>query len=54
MECGGEDANARATRIWQRIVERGEGRPEVEGDRVAALEAFIAKRTGEGGAAPES
>ena len=54
QEHGGEDANVRATRIWQRIVERGEGRPEVEGDRVAALEAFIARRTGEGGAPPES
>ena len=54
QERGAEDANARATRIWQRIVEDGEGAPELEGDRVAALEAFIARRSEAGGAPPES
>jgi trimethylamine--corrinoid protein Co-methyltransferase len=53
-ERGGEDANTRATRIWQRIVADREGAPEPEADRVAGLEAFIAKRTAAGGAPPES
>ncbi|MEM6305514.1 MAG: trimethylamine methyltransferase family protein [Pseudomonadota bacterium] len=52
-ERGGEDTNARATRVWQDILTR-DRRPEVDGDRLEALQAFIAKRTDAGGAPPES
>ncbi|MEZ5912332.1 MAG: trimethylamine methyltransferase family protein [Paracoccaceae bacterium] len=53
-ERGGLDASQRATGLWQRIVE-GHRRPEsVAEDRIAALDAFIARREAEGGAAPES
>ncbi|MDQ2089955.1 trimethylamine methyltransferase family protein [Marimonas arenosa] len=53
-ERGAVDATTRATGIWQRIVEEKTGAPELEADRVAALEAFIARRTADGGAPPES
>lgn len=48
-ERGAEDANARATAIWQ---ERLTGAPEVllAPDRLDALDAFIARRRAEGGA----
>ena len=52
-ERGARDASQRATAIWQRIVEDGPG-VAADGDRVAALDAFIAKRSAEGGAPPVS
>ena len=52
-ERGGHDANTRATAVWQEII-AADARPDVDGDRVAALKEFIAKRTAEGGAPPES
>ena len=52
-ERGAEDINARATRYWQDVLERDE-RPDVDGDKLAALQEFIARRTQDGGAPPES
>lgn len=52
-EAGGLDADARATGIWQQRLEHFVP-PGVDGDRVAHLERFIARRTEEGGAPPES
>ncbi|WP_136443826.1 trimethylamine methyltransferase family protein [Pacificoceanicola onchidii] len=52
-ERGAKDANTRATAVWKGILEADQ-RPKVSGDRVEALQAFIAKRTAEGGAPPES
>ncbi|MEX0368575.1 MAG: trimethylamine methyltransferase family protein [Ruegeria sp.] len=52
-ERGSIDANHRATGIWQNIVDTFEA-PAHDPDRVAALQDFIARRTEEGGAAPES
>jgi trimethylamine--corrinoid protein Co-methyltransferase len=52
---GATDANHRATAIWQTIV--AEFQPPasaVAPDRVGALQDFIARRTAEGGAPPES
>jgi trimethylamine--corrinoid protein Co-methyltransferase len=50
---GALDASSRATKVWQNIVARG---PAIspDPDRIAALKAFIDKRTAEGGAPPES
>ncbi|MDU8929859.1 trimethylamine methyltransferase family protein [Alisedimentitalea sp. MJ-SS2] len=53
-ERGAVDATTRATGIWKRIVEERQGAPEVDRDRVEALAVFIAKRSAEGGAPPES
>lgn len=52
-ERGAVDANHRATGIWRGIVDNFEP-PPMDPDRVAALQDFIARRTAEGGAPPES
>ncbi|MEQ9258025.1 MAG: trimethylamine methyltransferase family protein [Roseovarius sp.] len=52
-ENGAVDANTRATGIWQKIVAEDEA-PQVDGGRLEALEAYIARRSAEGGAPPES
>ena len=52
-ERGTVDANHRATGIWCGIVDNFEP-PPMDPDRVAALKDFIARRTAEGGAPPES
>ncbi|MEO1579518.1 MAG: trimethylamine methyltransferase family protein [Pseudomonadota bacterium] len=52
-ENGAEDATTRATAIWQGIL-RGFTPPPMDGDRVAGLRDFIAKRTAAGGAVPVS
>jgi len=49
---GAKDASARATEKWQSLLQ--EQAPQIDPARVAALDAFIAKRTTEGGAPPES
>ncbi|MEM9269815.1 MAG: trimethylamine methyltransferase family protein, partial [Pseudomonadota bacterium] len=52
-ERGCQDATTRATRIWKEILAQDK-RPPTDGDRVAALNQYIAERTAAGGAAPES
>ncbi len=52
-ERGARDASTRATDVWQDIVQKG-SEIEVDGNRLEALQRFIAKRTAEGGAPPES
>lgn len=52
-ERGSKTANERATEVWQRILS-GESEATAATDRVEALRDFIAKRTAEGGAPPES
>ncbi len=52
-ERGAQDANTRATGVWQSIL-RDFVPPAVDEDRVEGLRSFIAKRTAEGGAPPES
>lgn len=52
-ERGARTASERATDIWQHIL-ANPATPEQDGDRVAALEATIAKGTKAGGAAPVS
>ena len=52
-ERGSLDANTRATQVWQDIVAE-KAQPGLEADRLAALQEFIARRTAEGGAPPES
>jgi trimethylamine--corrinoid protein Co-methyltransferase len=52
-EAGGVDASTRATGIWQAILRDGKG-PEVDGARLEALQAYIARGTAAGGAPPES
>ncbi|MEM1352655.1 MAG: trimethylamine methyltransferase family protein [Pseudomonadota bacterium] len=52
-ERGALDATTRATKIWKDILAT-DARPQVDADRVAALKEFIARRTAEGGAPPES
>ena len=52
-ERGEMDANTRATAVWKEILAQ-EKALQVDGDRLAALRAFIAKRTAQGGAPPES
>ncbi|MCV6584493.1 MAG: trimethylamine methyltransferase family protein [Marinibacterium sp.] len=54
-ESGAEDTTQRATRIWQGILD-GFTPPEVATDpqRVGQLDDFIARRTAQGGAPPES
>ena len=52
-ERGSEDANTRATKVWQGILATDK-RPAVDETRLGALQEFIAKRTEEGGAPPES
>ncbi len=50
---GAQDANMRATAIWEAIVE-ADTRAGIPADRMDALRAFIDKRTSQGGAPPES
>lgn len=52
-ERGAKDASTRATEVWKGIL-AADARPDVDSDRVGQLQAFIAKRTAEGGAPPES
>ncbi len=52
-ERGSRDASTRATEIWKRILDTEAG-PEVDDGKVAQLDEFIARRTEEGGAPPES
>lgn len=52
-ERGARDASTRATDVWEAIV-AADNRPNVDEDRLEALNAFIEKRTAEGGAPPES
>lgn len=52
-ERGALDASTRATAVWEGILEADE-RPPVDGAKVDALHAYIANRTAEGGAPPES
>ena len=49
-ERGAKDASERATDVWQELL-AGQS-PEVDPNRVGALEAFIERRKGEGGAPP--
>ncbi|MEO1531974.1 MAG: trimethylamine methyltransferase family protein, partial [Pseudomonadota bacterium] len=50
-ERGAEDADTRATAIWQRVLAETPA-PPVPAAQRAALEAFTARRRAEGGAAP--
>ena len=52
-ERGALTASERATGIWKSILDADQ-RPQVDGHRVEALNAYIEKRTAEGGAMPES
>lgn len=52
-ERGARSANERATDVWQRIL-AGENGPDIDGNKLAKLETYIAKRTAAGGAPPES
>ena len=52
-ERGAQDASTRATQVWKDIL-AADVRPAIDPDRAAALDEFIARRTAEGGAAPES
>ena len=52
-ERGSADASARATAVWQEIVNQQSTVP-VDGARLEALQNFIAKRQSQGGAPPES
>ena len=51
-EAGARDATTRATDIWKSALQRPG--PQVDGDRLDALHAYIDRRTQEGGAPPES
>jgi len=50
---GAQDASTRATQVWKDIL-AADQRPDLDADRVAGLEEFIARRTEAGGALPES
>ncbi|WP_281995903.1 trimethylamine methyltransferase family protein [Ruegeria faecimaris] len=52
-ERGSLDANSRATGVWKEILANFQP-PEQNSDQIGALKDFIAKRTEEGGAPPES
>jgi trimethylamine--corrinoid protein Co-methyltransferase len=52
-ERGEQTASQRATGIWKSILET-DWRPDLDGARVEALNAYIAKRSAAGGALPES
>lgn len=52
-ERGAEDASTRATKVWQDILQK-DARPAVDEARLDALRSFIARRTAQGGAPPES
>ncbi|WP_259942191.1 trimethylamine methyltransferase family protein [Jannaschia sp. W003] len=51
-ERGGRDAEARATDVWKAVLAEPEA--AMLGDRQGALDDFVARRTEEGGAPPES
>jgi len=50
---GSTDASTRATAVWTKILEDNV-RPAVDPDKAVGLKAYIARRTSEGGAPPES
>ena len=50
-EAGARDASERATGIWKRRLADAPALP-LDGDRVEALNAFVARRTAEGGVPP--
>jgi len=50
---GALDASTRATQVWKDIL-AADQRPDLEPDRVAGLQEFIARRSEAGGALPES
>lgn len=50
---GARDANTRATDVWKKIV-ADKTQPGLNNERLDTLQKFIAKRTEEGGAPPES
>jgi trimethylamine--corrinoid protein Co-methyltransferase len=52
-ERGAVDCNSRATKIWKEIV-AAQARPGMDASRLGTLQDFIARRTAEGGAPPES
>ncbi|WP_108814323.1 trimethylamine methyltransferase family protein [Loktanella sp. Alg231-35] len=52
-ERGSVDASTRATAVWEKILKEDK-RPDVNPDKVAALQHYIAKRSAAGGAPPES
>nr|MDJ1016677.1 trimethylamine methyltransferase family protein [Paracoccaceae bacterium] len=52
-ERGAQDASQRATKVWKEIVE-SRRQPPVDAGRLGHLKEFIARRTEEGGAPPES
>ena len=52
-ERGALDANTRATGIWKRIVAE-DWRAPIDPGRLEAVTDYIARRTAEGGAPPES
>ena len=52
-ERGSMDANARATKVWQEIVSQP-AQIAIDAARAEAMQAFIDKRTDQGGAPPES
>ena len=53
-ERGGVETGARATGLWQAALDAHETPPNVTGDRIGALDDFIARRSAEGGAPPVS
>jgi len=50
---GSHDANARATKVWQDVI-ANPASPTIDRNRLEALQSYIAKRSAEGGAPPES
>lgn len=52
-ERGSIDTNNRATKVWQEIV-AAKVKPQISHDKIEGLKDYIAKRTAQGGAAPES
>ena len=52
-ERGSKEASTRATKVWKDIV-NSDNALQVDGDRLEALQSYIARRTEEGGAFPES
>ena len=52
-ERGSKDANTRATAVWKEIL-ASKNKPVVDDARLGSLQEFIARRTAEGGAPPES
>jgi len=52
-EHGSKDASTRATQDWKDIL-AADARPDIDGARLETMRRYIAKRTAEGGAPPES